>query len=72
MAVANWPYTYATTNTTLTYSPSLTGSGYSAPLVIASGGAGSVGVSPAPRTPTALEWLDSEIEATCKLARAAG
>lgn len=28
-------------------------------------------VAPAPRPQTALEWLDAEIEATCKLARQA-
>lgn len=27
---------------------------------------------PAPRPQTALEWLDAEIEAVCKLARLAG
>ena len=35
-----------------------------------SGGAGGYSM-PAPRPQTALEWLDAEVEATCKLARLA-
>lgn len=37
--------------------------------VTASGGSGGGWTSPDPRTPTALEWLDAEVESVCKLAR---
>jgi hypothetical protein len=50
-----------TNTTTIPYSwngtyTAITGGGYSAPP---------------PRMPTALEWLDAEVESVCKLARAA-
>ena len=37
-----------------------------------SGGGSGGYTAPAPRPPTALEWLDAEIEKVCKLARLAG
>ena len=40
---------------------------YVMPMSVYGGG----GFSPPPRQPTALEWLDAEIERTCALARAA-
>jgi hypothetical protein len=71
MAVTDWPYAYTTSGSaTYTFSPSFTSNGYSMPLMLTSSGSGGW-TAPAPREPTALEWLDAEIEATCKLARVA-
>jgi len=43
------------------------------PLIVSSGhGYTYAGSTNTPRPQTALEWLDAEIEATCKLARQAG
>jgi hypothetical protein len=73
MAVTDWPYNYATTNTTLSFTPSITVGSSSVPYIVTSGGAGGGGwTAPAPRDPTALEWLDAEVEKVCKLARLAG
>ena len=41
---------------------------YTMPVMYYSGGS----TMPAPRPQTALEWLDAEVEAVCKLARLAG
>ena len=71
MAATDWPYNYTTTNTTYAYMPSYTGGSNAIPYIVTSGGGGSYSM-PAPRPQTALEWLDAEIEATCRLAREAG
>jgi hypothetical protein len=41
---------------------------YTTPLTVYTGGGSGL---PAPRPKTALDWLDDEIEAVCKLARQA-
>ena len=68
MAATDWPQqwmynTVSSSGTTYTMT---------APLTVYSGGAGGGYTAPAPRKQTALEWLDAEIEAVCKLARIAG
>lgn len=60
MAVTDWPQQWAY-NTTCSGGTTYT---MTAPLMVYSGS-----TMPAPRSQTALEWLDAEIEATCKLAR---
>ena len=39
------------------------------PVTISNGYIGTLESAPAPREPTALEWLDAEVEKTCALAR---
>jgi hypothetical protein len=62
-------YTITTGSSTSANFPVLwTGSsGYMQGVTYVSGGS----ANPADRTPAALEWLDAEIEATCRLARLA-
>jgi hypothetical protein len=70
MAVTDGPYPYAY-NTTVTTG---TSTSWTLPLTISNGSyvySGSAGGVSAPRPQTALEWLDAEIEATCRLARQA-
>ena len=70
MAVTDWLYTYNVT------SGSSTSTAWQVPLTISNGSYVYPGISnggaPAPRPQTALEWLDAEIEAMCKLARVTG
>lgn len=68
MAATDWPPQWAYN----TVSSSGTTYTVTAPLAIMTGGGGGGSYAvPAPRAQTALEWLDAEIEATCKLARQA-
>jgi hypothetical protein len=60
MGAGNWVVT-----TTGTTAGATLYSSYTAPMVFTGGYA----ASPAPRPKTALEWLDDEIQAVCKLAR---
>jgi hypothetical protein len=55
----NWATTLSSSASTYTYTMS--------PLTVYSGGTS----LPVPRPQTALEWLDAEVEAVCKLARQA-
>ena len=60
-----------TTNTILPVTWTGSGGGYTQGVTYISSGSGGW-TAPAPRTPTALEWLDAEVEKVCKLARLAG
>lgn len=62
-----WAYNVTSTATTTTYPLQLTGGTWTGPVTVYSSGGSTM---PAPRPQTALEWLDAEIEAVCKLARA--
>jgi hypothetical protein len=65
-------YSMTTGTSSGTWPVVFTGSGGStASYIYAGGGAGGY-TSSAPRPQTALEWLDAETEAMCKLARLAG
>lgn len=66
---------YWTGNTVVTSSGTNTslwnGSYTNSAVTIYTGGGSGYSDPPAPRPKTALEWLDAEIETTCKLARQA-
>lgn len=65
-----YAYTISTTGSSGNVTWPVVASGGNGAYVYGSGGGGGCG-APAPRPQTALEWLDAEIEATCRLARAA-
>lgn len=57
---SNWAYNTVSSSSSATYT-------FTAPMTYYSSGS----TAPVPRPKTALEWLDDEIEAVCKLARQA-
>ena len=70
MASSEWPLVTAGVSSGSNYNYVYTTSGTTAltmPATYWSAG----GTNPVPRPQTALEWLDAEIEGTCKLARLA-
>jgi len=70
-----WNYTYAASATDYTYAipaAATYGTFYPQPPLTAGygdGGGAGVYTAPAPRAQTPFEWLDSEVERTCALAR---
>ncbi len=63
-----YPQMYTSTTTNVSYPLNLTGTWVGPTTISSDGGSYS---APAPRPQTPLEWLDAEVEATCKLARQA-
>ena len=66
-----YAYTISTTGSSSATWPVIAngGTSYGKGVTYVSGGGGGGLYTPPPRPQTALEWLDAEVEATCKLAR---